>query len=150
MLLIIVGGSLVIAFLPMTIGGHFVPGLEGLLIVSITFGLLIGLTGVWLALSPPKLRIAPAGVTFTTWRSWSYRWKDVHNFRPMGRVTGFPLGRMVGFDFVADHPQQARRTLREFNKSLAGAQAAFPGGWEMKAPKLADLLNQARERWLTA
>ena len=70
-------------------------------------------------------------------------WTAIANFRPIVITTAT---RHVGFDFIGDAARATR--LRDVNRAFAGAEASFGGGWELGATALADLLNEARSKWV--
>jgi len=119
------------------------PNLSAILFLGVF--VLFGEVGLVLVLWPARLEIAPSGITQKVlWRTTRLPWSDVYNFRPVG------LGlttRMVGFDYLVERPN--RTGLRRLNAAVAGVQGALQPGLAMSPAKLANLLNEARERWLT-
>jgi uncharacterized membrane protein YhaH (DUF805 family) len=106
------------------------------------FGL-CGALALAMLISPPRLEIGPQGVVHSAlWRSKAYAWTDVYNFQP---VTLGISTRMVGFDYVNPAPDKPK--LARYKATL-GVHGAIAAGLELPPDKLADLLNQARERWL--
>jgi len=107
------------------------------------FGL-TGLVGIWMLVAPYRLVIGPDGLTQTMlWRTMKFAWTDIYNFRPIG--IGL-TNKMIGFDYLRDPPK--RRALRRLNAAFAGVQGALQPGWEIPPQDLANILNEARERWL--
>lgn len=107
------------------------------------FGFL-GLTGVWMLVAPNRLEIAPSGLTQKVlWRTRKFAWAEIYNFRAIevGLTT-----KMVGFDYLTESPK--RRTLKRLSSALSGVQDALQPNWEIRSQDLANLLNEARERWL--
>jgi len=114
----------------------------GLVIVGF-FGLLGGI-GLYSLIVPARLEIGPTGITQKVlWRTLKLAWTDVYNFRPA--MIGL-TNKTVGYDYLT--PKQA--TMRRVNRSLTGIDGALAPGLELAPPALADLLNNARERWLPA
>lgn len=139
--LVFVGSALVaVAILLGLSTGH---GTRTMLALLVFFGLL-GAVGLSLAVRPGRLEIGPDGLRQTQlWRRSHYGWSDIHDFRPA--TLGF-FNRVVGFDFLVARPRRAG--LRRLNAAIVGVQATLQPGWEIDPHTLANLLNQARERWL--
>jgi hypothetical protein len=117
------------------------PGAAILCIGAFGFGLAVGLV---MLISPPRLEVGPSGVAQTVfWRTRRFAWSEIDNFRTA--VIGLN-GRVVGFDYLTTSPKGA--ALRKLNASIAGVQGVFQPGWEIAPQKLADLLNEARARWV--
>ncbi len=109
------------------------------------FGL-CGVVGLGMLISPSRLEIGPSGLVQTVlWRNTKFEWADVYNFRPA--IIGL-TNKAVGFDYLTERPKRA--ALRGLNTALAGVQGSLQPGWEVAPEALAGLLNDARERWLTA
>jgi uncharacterized membrane protein YhaH (DUF805 family) len=109
------------------------------------FGL-CGIIGLGILIAPPRLEIGPSGLTQTAlWRTNKFAWTDVHNFRPT--IIGL-TNKVVGFDYLTTRQKGA--ALRGLNTALAGVQGSLQPGWEIAPQALANLLNDARERWLGA
>jgi uncharacterized membrane protein YhaH (DUF805 family) len=102
--------------------------------------------GLGMLISPSRLEIGPSGLVQTVlWRNTKFEWADVYNFRPA--IIGL-TNKAVGFDYLTERPKRA--ALRGLNTALAGVQGSLQPGWEVAPEALAGLLNDARERWLTA
>ena len=120
------------------------PSLASLL--SIGFFGLCGLVGAGLLIAPPRLEVSPSGLTqMVMWRTTKYAWTDIYNFRPAG--LGW-ANKTVGFDYLTERPKGTG--LKRLNTALAGRQGYLQPGWEIAPQDLANLLNDARERWLEA
>lgn len=85
---------------------------------------------------PDTLEIGPSGVHCRSFmRRWSFRWRDIGNFRPYGRSDGLAQVLVV---CVGDYrPQGTAPRIKSFGL-----------GWELEPVKLAALLNAARARWV--
>jgi len=110
------------------------------------FGLGIPLFA-WRLIRPDELTLAPEGINWrSVLRTSAFRWDDVQDFRayaPSSRT----VSKHVGFDFTASYRAQ-RGPLSDATRQLTGVDGSFGGGWELGAAALADLLNDARSRWL--
>jgi len=98
----------------------------------------------WQVARPSRLEVTSDGITLKVlWRTRRYAWDQIHDFRPctVGLYT-----QTVGFDFVS--PPAKGRRMRQINAGLAGVHGTLSVGWTLKPHDLADLLNDARERWL--
>lgn len=114
------------------------------LYASLAFFGLLSVLGLWLVISPARLEIGPDGLRQTQlWRRRRYAWSEVHDFRP---ATIGLYNKSVGFDFLVDRPRRER--FRRLSAAIVGVQGALQPGWEVDPHALANLLNQARERWL--
>lgn len=138
---VFVGSTVVVAAILFGLGtGH---GTKTLL-ASLVFFSVLGVAGLWMAVAPARLEIGPEGLRQTQlWRRSRYPWSDVHDFRPA--TLGF-FNRVVGFDFLVAQPKRAG--IRRLNAAIVGVHATLQPGWEIDPHTLANLLNQARERWL--
>jgi len=139
--LAVIGIGLGLLLLSLAVGFHIDdPSIAvGVLILS-----LIGALGVVMLVRPTTLTIDRDGLTLRVLgRTRRYAWVDVHDFRAMriGLVS-----KLVGFSFVNQAARGA--TTRQFNAAMTGVEATLSPGLEMKCEALADLLNEARERWL--
>jgi hypothetical protein len=95
---------------------------------------------------PDVLTVAPDGITWRTpFRTASWRWDDVRNFRPYA-PGGRTISKHLGFDFTDDYHLHSKG-LRRTAKTLTGVEGSLGGGWELSAADLADLLTTARTRW---
>ena len=131
------------------IGATFVLGPKGfepaMGFVMLFFGLGL-LVGLWMLVAPARLEIGPAGIAQRVlWRTTRMSWTDVYDFRPVAMGL---TNRFIGFDYLVPPPRGGG--LRQLNNALVGAQGALQADWEIKSEAVADLLNQARERWLHA
>jgi hypothetical protein len=113
---------------------------------QLAFGLvffgLCAAVGLAMVIWPSRLELGPAGLTQRVmWRIQRYAWSDICDFRPASLGVG---AKTVSFSFTAARPAGPRQV----NTAVAGAQASLQAGWEVDPATLADLLNQARERWL--
>jgi len=115
-------------------------------VFSFGFFGLCGLVGLGLLIAPPRLEITPSGLTQKVlWRTTKFAWTDIYNFRPAGLGLA---NKTVGFDYLTERPKG--RGLKRLNSALTGGQGALQPGWEIPPQNLANLLNEARERWLDA
>ena len=114
------------------------------LVLSIAFFVLCGAVGLALIVWPAKLEIGPAGIIQKAlWRTTRYAWTDIYDFR----ATALSLtSKAVGFNYLNGPPK--RSTLRKLNSALVGVQGTLQPGLGSDPAALANLLNQARERWL--
>ncbi len=111
---------------------------------SIGFFSLCGLVGLGMLITPARLVIGPSGLTQTVlWRTSRFAWTDIYNFRSVSLSL---TNKAVGFDYLALRPKRA--ALRRLNFAFAGVQGSLQPGWEIDPETLANLLNEARERWL--
>ena len=116
----------------------------GVSLLTIGFFGLCGAAGVAILIAPPRLEIGPSGITQKVLlRTVRFAWTDIYNFRPI--VLGLS-STTVGFDYLTERP--SRTGLRALNTAVAGAQGALNPGMELRPAKLAELLNEARERWI--
>jgi uncharacterized membrane protein YhaH (DUF805 family) len=116
----------------------------GTAILTIGFFGLIAVLGLVMLVSPARLEIGPSGITQKAlWRTTALAWGDVHYFRPVQVMSS----RTVGFDYVHGPPPGRERVAR-MSMAASGAQGALPAGWEVGPNRLADMLNQARNRWI--
>ena len=139
--IVFVGSTLVVSAILFGLStGH---GTKTLLVSLVFFGVL-GVAGLWLAIAPARLEIGPQGLRQTQlWRRSQYGWSDIHDFRPA--TMGF-FNKVVGFDFLVARPKRAG--IRRLNAAIVGVQGVLQPGWTIDPHTLANLLNQARERWL--
>jgi uncharacterized membrane protein YhaH (DUF805 family) len=115
-------------------------------LLCIGFFGLCGAIGLGTLIVPNRLEIGPTGLTQRVlWRTTRIAWTDAHNFRPA--IIGL-TNRTVGFDYLTERPK--RMALRALNTALAGVQGSLQPGWEIAPQALANLLNDARERWLAS
>jgi len=89
-------------------------------------------------LAPARLELAPAGLT-----TWTLLGRKVH--RSWADVSPFVLGpyQLVLFDEAADVSISA-----QFNRLLMGYGRGIGGGWDLTAEELAEVLNDARDKWI--
>jgi hypothetical protein len=114
-------------------------------LIMIFFGAGIPLFG-WRLIRPDVLTLSPNGMTWrSALRTVEWRWDDVRNFRPYSPAPK-TISKHVGFDFT-DSARGAQ--LRHAAKAMTGVEGSIGGGWELGAAELAELLNQARARWVT-
>jgi uncharacterized membrane protein YhaH (DUF805 family) len=114
--------------------------------LCIGFCCLCGMVGLAMLIAPSRLEIGPSGIVQKVlWRTTRMAWTDVYNFRPA--VIGL-ANKAVGFDYLTERPKGG--ALRGLNTALAGVQGSLQPGWEINPQALASMLNEARERWLTA
>jgi hypothetical protein len=100
-------------------------------------------------LRPDTLEIGPSGLVWRSlFRSTSFRWRDVRNFRPY-RPTARVRSPHIGFEFADDY-QPERRGSREAVRQFTGVEGSLGGGWEIDAAELVDLLNAAQARWASS
>ena len=131
------------------IGAAYVSGPKGsdpaMGFVMVFFGL--GLpVALWMLVAPSRLEIGPTGIAESVlWRTTRMSWDEVYNFRPVAMGLS---NRFIGFDYLV--PPRKGGGLRRLNAALVGAQGALQAGWEIDSQAVANLLNQARERWLHA
>ena len=98
----------------------------------VLFGFL-GAVALGLVISPARLEVGPAGLTQTVlWRTRKLAWTDAFNFRPVAISLS---SKVLGFDYLK--PPRPGLT-----------QGRLSGGWENPPEAVANLLNEARERWL--
>jgi hypothetical protein len=98
--------------------------------------------GAWQLVFPNWLEISPAGFSTTTLgRTHVTRWADVAEFG----ILRIGRERMVGLNYAPGYA--ARAGLRRTAIALSGMEGSLGGGWEIAAPKLLELLNQAKARW---
>jgi hypothetical protein len=96
---------------------------------------------------PDELILGPEGITWRgIFRTARFQWSDVQNFRPYSPAPK-TASKHVGFDFT---DSMRGGQLRHAAKALVGVEGSLGGGWELSAAKLAELLNQARARWVGA
>ena len=101
----------------------------------------------WQLIHPGVLTLSPDGVSWRSpFRTVHYQWDDLQNFRPY-KPTSKTISKHLGFDFT-DSYRARHGGAYGLAKSLAGVEGSFGGGWELRAAELADLLNQARARWV--
>ena len=114
--------------------------------VSGFFALGIPLFG-WRLIRPDTLTLTPDGVFWQSiFRSVRWKWEEVQDFRAYS-PTGKPGSKHVGFDFT-DTYREGTSTFSRVSKQVTGVYGSFGDGWELSAADLADLLNNARIRWL--
>jgi uncharacterized membrane protein YhaH (DUF805 family) len=134
--------------LSFVLGGLYVVarsgGLAGL--VPTLFFSLTGALALWMVLEPPRLEVGPAGIAQRVLgRTHRLGWADIHDFRPASVGIG---ARAVGFDYLEQRP--TRGWLRRLSAAITGVEGMLQPGYELGPHRLADLLNQARERWLAS
>ena len=108
-------------------------------LLAIGFFGLCGLVALAMLIVPPRLEIGPSGLTQTVlWRKSRFVWTDVYDFHPktLGLAT-----KGIGFRYVR---------LLQGVRAPSSRNTILLGGWEIDEQALADLLNAARERWLSA
>jgi len=99
-------------------------------------------------LRPDTLEVGPSGLVWRNlFRSTSFRWHDVRDFRPY-RPTSKIRSPHIGFDFADDYKPEERGS-RAVVRQLTGVAGSLGGGWELDAADLANLLNAARARWVS-
>jgi len=99
---------------------------------------------LWMLARPPRMEIGPDGlVQRSFWRTEKLAWSDVQDFRPATLGIGT---RAVGFDYAPG--RRPRGPLDRLNLALTGVEGMLQPGYALEPHALADLLNQARERWL--
>jgi len=100
---------------------------------------------IWRFLSPPQLEISPHGIVwFTGRKTLDYAWKDFAGFRAY-RPSSRNLSKYVGYEYAPDNPKRGK--MAAVAHALAGVDGGFGGQWEMSAEDLAELLNQAKQKW---
>jgi len=94
---------------------------------------------------PARLEVSKAGIDLRVLfrrRRWS--WAEIGNFRTIA----IDRTRMVAFDL---RPEAGRASVMgRLSRSMAVVDGGLPTGWPMPAEALADLLNEARARWLSS
>jgi uncharacterized membrane protein YhaH (DUF805 family) len=150
---IVVEGSRVRAILLLAgslafvLGGLYVVAQSGVLagFVPTLFFSLTGAVALWMVLEPPWLEIGPDGIAQRVLgRTHRLSWADIHDFRPASVGIG---ARAVGFDYLKA-PTSGR--LRRLSAAITGVEGMLQPGYELEPHRLADLLNQARERWIAS
>ena len=131
------------------IGAAYVSGPKGfdptMGFAMIFFGLGL-LVGLCMLVAPARLEIGPGGIAESVlWRTRRMSWNEAYNFRPVAMGMS---NKFIGFDYLVPPPKGGG--LRQLNAALVGAQGALQAGWEIDSVAVANLLNQARERWLHA
>ncbi len=114
--------------------------------VSVLFFGLGVMVFAWRLVKPDTLSLSPEGILWRSlWRTVRWSWREVGNFRvvPLG-----PSTLQVGFDFT--DAQAGQRRLRAVNAAVAGYEASFGAGWELRPETMCALLNAARARWIGA
>ena len=141
-ILLLVGSGLFVAGSGYVLATHYESGVA----FGFAFFLLCAVLALRMVVSPARLEIGPAGISQRAiWRTIRYAWTDIYDFRPasVGLNT-----KTVGFDYL--NPRPGRRGLNSLNTAIAGVQGILQPGWETDPASLSTLLNQARERWLSA
>jgi uncharacterized membrane protein YhaH (DUF805 family) len=111
--------------------------------VGIGLGVLVTVLGLAVIFMPQRLEIGPQGIERRVlWRRQTFAWTDVFDFR----AARFGLRQMVGYNYTAEYKLSA--TTRQINAAMMGMEGVLGTGYGMKATDLAQLLNEARERWL--
>jgi hypothetical protein len=112
---------------------------------AVLFGLGIPIFFVRLV-RPDVLEMTPSGLVWRSlFRTTSFRWRDVKNFRPY-RPTSLVRNPHVGFDYADDY-QPEKRGSRAAIRQFTGVEGSLGGGWDLAAGELAALLNSAHARW---
>ncbi|MBN9318238.1 MAG: hypothetical protein BGN86_11390 [Caulobacterales bacterium 68-7] len=112
-----------------------------LALCAVFFGLgsLVALANL---VSPGRLVVDERGCGWTIlFRSHRVDWRDVEAFY----VVRVQRTDMIGFTF-AEGSDRGKR-MRAVNQSIAGCDAALPGGWSLKAAEVATLLNASKLAW---
>ncbi|HEX4634908.1 MAG TPA: hypothetical protein VH189_01925 [Rhizomicrobium sp.] len=108
------------------------------------FGLCIPVF-VWQLLSPPRLEVSVRGIFWFTGRNTqTFLWKEFSGFRAY-RPAPRTVSQHVGFEYAPDCPRRSKMTA--VAHAMVGVDGSFGGNWEISAQDLADLLNQARQKW---
>lgn len=90
------------------------------------------------------LKLEANGFTVCTfWRKQHYRWDAVSAFG----VTTIAHNRFVAFDFIVDEDRPKGASI---NVAISGAESSLPDTYGMRADALATLMNEWRERALSA
>jgi hypothetical protein len=102
---------------------------------------------MWRLVRPDVLTLTPEGINWRSiFRTSSFRWDEVRDFRsyaPSGKTTT----KHVGFDFTPSY-RTRQGAFAHTARQLTGVDGSLGGGWELGVTDLADLLNNARARWL--
>ena len=116
------------------------------LVLCLAFFGLCAAAGLWMLMAPARLVIGPQGVAERVLGSEKlFGWSEVYDFRPA--IIGL-TSRTVGFSFTPERAGK-RGWLARLNRALSGVEEQLNAGWELAPAELAQLLNAAREHYLS-
>jgi hypothetical protein len=97
----------------------------------------------WKTISPDVLTLSRDGIEWRSrWKTTHWSWREASHFRA---VRIHIASKAVAFDLTDG--TSAPKSYTNYYVSYSGADASIGGGWEIDAPALADLLNDAHARW---
>lgn len=96
----------------------------------------------WQVFRPERLLLSPSGLEWHNVRkTLTYRWDQLSEFS----VYSIRGTKLIGFSVIGSVTPP--KVLARINTALTGMSGALPGLWEIKAEKVAEILNEARSKW---
>ncbi len=120
--------------------------------LAIVFFGLCAIAALWRLIRPETLTIAREGFHYTApMGSTAFSWTEIERFRFKGWAWATTIGRptldspTVWIEFSIKNKPLDR--LQALSSAGSGTARQMPGGWEVDAEPLCELLSQALERW---